>query len=482
MCSLAIDYIAGVQPASRIHHTHNQDSSTGSVADSIFEFASSRRSSFDSATSTLCFDSQPSPTSRNQKGAASPKMTTYYYYDSKGTVTASKLHPKAAIFTPGHPDAEAYERKGDVVGAYLAHRDIGYPAHGTSEAQQSYSPTHSPLAKPFNGSIDGQMANQSYRPGDGDELSGYNTSPVEAFSTLGWVGWAAYPGIERPYPDPEDIRHLHTLQSLLPYLQPERKMNALNGPVLDIVEQDTGVTLAYQVPKKMLVLFLGRKVVNKFIRTTHREDDVNWKGAPVCQEMNIPRGVASKAAMKALVAWMLRACNYQTMSLMKQIRVPKNTFVACSLARTMELFDLHKDALRVDHYIAECHLARPIFAVELETLWNCLGKNSRYTYAAIKVVGQRLRELEADSKDREAPGIDEDMLAMLKEYPNLEARVRNPEVNEQHRPVFNTNWIKRMSDKSDHSQEGSGKQLKKTFFKPAARRFQEHQPTAEPTG
>ncbi|KAI4910411.1 hypothetical protein J4E90_007846 [Alternaria incomplexa] len=408
-------------------------------------------------------------------------MTTYYHYDSDGTVTASKLHPKAAVFTPSHPDAEAYERNGDVVGAYLARRDKGNPAHGTSEAHQSCSPTRYPLVKPFNGSIDGQMANQIYKPSDGDELSGYNTSPVEAFSTLGWVGWAAYSGMERPYPNPEDIRHLHTLQSLLPYLQPERKMNALNGPVLDIVEQDTGVTLAYQVPKKMLVLFLGRKVVNKFIRTTHREDDVNWKGAPVCQEMDLPRGVASKAAMKALIAWMLRACNYQTMSSMKQIRVPKNTFVACSLARTMELFDLHKDALRVDHYIAECHLARPIFAVELGTLWNCLGKNSRYTYAAIKAVGQRLREFEADSEGQEIPGIDEDMLAMLREYPDLEARVRDPEVNEQHRPVFNTNWIKRIGDKNDHSREGCGKQLKKKSFKPAARRLEKHQPIAEPT-
>jgi hypothetical protein len=223
--------------------------------------------------------------------------------------------------------------------------------------------------------------------------------------------------------------------------------------VVDIIEQDTGFALAYQVPKKMLVLFLGRKVVNKFIRTIHREDDENWKGAPTSQEMNLPKGVASQASMKILVAWMFRACQYQTMGTMKQIRIPRNTFAACSLARTMELFELHKDALRVDHYIAATHFARPIFAGELETLWNCLGKGSRYVYAAIYVVGRRLRAFDAGSTGQDSLGIDADMLAMLKEHPDLEARVRDPKLNEQHRPYFSTQWIKRLNDKKHDNRD-----------------------------
>jgi hypothetical protein len=286
--------------------------------------------------------------------------------------------------------------------------------------------------------------------------------------------------MERPYPNPEDIRHLHTLQSLLPYLQPERRLNALGGPLLDIVEQDTGVAFAYRVPKKMLVLFLGRRVVNKFIRTTHREDDENWKGAPVCQELNLPRGVASKAAIKALIAWMLRACQYQTMSSMKQIRVPKNTFVACSLARTMELFELHKDALRVDHYIAENHFVQSIFAAELETLWNCLGKESRYVYAAIKAVGQRLHAFEADNEGREILGIDEAMFSMLKQYPELEARVRDPELNEENRPVFSTQWIKRLTDKTNQSQERAFDESRQEPNKASSNHSRDYQPASEP--
>ncbi|KAG9195754.1 hypothetical protein G6011_00875 [Alternaria panax] len=375
-------------------------------------------------------------------------MTTYYHYDLDGKVRVSNPYPAAGVSTTGPLVADAYERQGDIVGAFLARRGMKYPAPGVSGVQQSYGHSYHPPMAASKGSVDGEPIGQSHQPNDGDEYSGYTaSSSPEVSDTLGWAGWASHSGVPRPYPNPEDIRHLHTLQNLLPYLQPERKLNALDGPVVDIVEQDTGATIAYQVPKKMLVLFLGRKLVNKFIRTTQREDNSNWRGAPTCQVMALPKGAASQAAMKILIAWMFRACQYQTMGSMRQIRIPKNTFVACSLARTMELFELHKDALRVDHYIATTGFVRPIFAVELETLWNCLGKESRYVYAAINVVGRRLRAFDAGSTSREFMGIDEDMLAMLKEYADLEARVRDPELNEQHRPCFSTEWIKRLDDK-----------------------------------
>ncbi len=408
-------------------------------------------------------------------------MTTYYHYDPNGALVASNLHSTASDFAPDPVDADIYEQQGDVVGAYLARREMAYPAHSVSESQQFYCPAYYPPVQPFNDGVDGQSADQGYRSSDGDEQYGYTcSSQPDISSTLSWAGWASYSSMERPYPNPEDIRHLHTLQSLLPYLQPERRLNALGGPLLDIVEQDTGVAFAYRVPKKMLVLFLGRRVVNKFIRTTHREDDENWKGAPVCQELNLPRGVASKAAIKALIAWMLRACQYQTMSSMKQIRVPKNTFVACSLARTMELFELHKDALRVDQYIAENHFVRSIFAVELETLWNCLGKESRYVYAAIKAVGQRLHAFEADNEGREILGIDEAMFSMLKQYPELEARVRDPELNEENRPVFSTQWIKRLTDKTNQSQERAFDESRQEPNTASSNHSRDYQPASEP--
>jgi hypothetical protein len=126
----------------------------------------------------------------------------------------------------------------------------------------------------------------------------------------------------------------------------------------------------------------------------------------------------------------------------------------------MELFELHKDALQVDRYIAATHFARPIFASELETLWNCLGKGSRYVYAAINVVGRRLRAFDAGSTGEDSPGIDADMLAMLKEHPDLEARVRDPKLNEQHRPYFSTQWIERLHDKKH-------RKIDETYYHPS---------------
>ncbi|CAN9127255.1 unnamed protein product [Alternaria alternata] len=326
-----------------------------------------------------------------------------------------------------------------------------YPASGAPEAQEVYRSSFYPAVAASKSGVHGESVDQSHQLSEGDEGSTYTAgSSAKASHTLGWAGWASQSGVPRPYTNPEYIRHLHTLQSLLPYLQPERKLNALNGPVVDIIEQDTGFALAYRVPKKMLVLFLGRKVVNKFIRTIHREDDENWKGAPTSQEMNLPKGVASQASMKILVAWMFRACQYQTMGTMKQIRIPRNTFAACSLARTMELFELHKDALR----------------------------GSRYVYAAINVVGRRLRAFDAGSTGEDSLGIDANMLAMLKEHRDLEARVRDLKLNEQYRPYFSTQWIKRLNDKQHDNRD---RRFDKTYnhpSEPSSRDFR-HETLAE---
>jgi hypothetical protein len=482
MNPLAVEYIA-LSARQRltlpINYSHNLGSSTRSVANSNPDSTTSRRTSFDSGGSTLCFDSQPLHTSRDLGSEKSPGMTTYYHYDSDGRVTASTSSPAAGICTGSPLASDAYERQGDVVGAFLARRSMIYPASGAPEAREVYGSSFYPAVAPSKSGVDGESVDQSHRLSDGDEGSSYTaSSSPKASHTLGWAGWASQSGVRQPYTNPEYIRHLHSLQNLLPYLQPERKLNALNGPVVDIIEQDTGFALAYQVPKKMLVLFLGRKVVNKFIRTIHREDDENWKGAPTSQEMNLPKGVASQASMKILVAWMFRACQYQTMGTMKQIRIPRNTFAACSLARTMELFELHKDALRVDHYIAATHFARPIFASELETLWNCLGKGSRYVYAAINVVGRRLRAFDAGSTGEDSLGIDANMLAMLKEHRDLEARVRDLKLNEQYRPYFSTQWIKRLNDKQHDNRD---RRFDKTYnhpSEPSSRDFR-HETLAE---
>jgi hypothetical protein len=61
----------------------------------------------------------------------------------------------------------------------------------------------------------------------------------------------------RPYPITDHIRHLYTLHSLLPHIDPWRKLQAFHGPVIHVVEQDTRAILAHSIQKRLLVLFLG---------------------------------------------------------------------------------------------------------------------------------------------------------------------------------------------------------------------------------
>ncbi|KAF2826483.1 hypothetical protein CC86DRAFT_417666 [Ophiobolus disseminans] len=376
-------------------------------------------------------------------------MTVYYHYDDNGYLQSTSMDEPLVQGSHGHPDVSYYIERGNKFGAFFAQRNMAYPAHATSRAYSHATTNENPKweqpSNAYSGLPDASIRHQS---AEEEDDSYYSYSQGGRFSvcenTIGYLGFGAHSGQPTPYPNPEDIRHFHTLHSILPYLQPERKLNSLDGQLMDIVEQDTGTILAYLVSKKLLVLFLGRKMVTKYIRTLEREENEGSEGSkkcrgkPVVQVLSIPRDVGSRAAFSVLVSWMIRACQYQTMGQMRQFRVPQNTLVACTLAQVLNFFGLHKDALRVDHAISNEHFERPIFPVELEALWNCLGEENRYVYAAIKMVGQRLQVYEIGSTQQHPMW--EEMVQLLKEYPPLNDRVRDLELNESHRPSFGTDW------------------------------------------
>ncbi|KAF1844849.1 uncharacterized protein K460DRAFT_394648 [Cucurbitaria berberidis CBS 394.84] len=372
-------------------------------------------------------------------------MTTYYQYGMEGLITASTVDP-VSQYAHEYLGHDMIECEGDIVGTFLARRRaIVYPAYASQQADHLQVPTLQGQGQQCGGGGVPDRSHQDCGFGEGYDSPNYaGNSKFDYPRIMSHVDWTRCSGSERQYPDPEHIRHFHTLHSLLPYIQPERKLNSLDGPVMEIVEQDTGFTFAYSVPKKLLVLFLGRQIVMKFMKTVERQDNENWRGPPICQELHLPRGQTSKIAIKIIVSWMLRACKYHTMEIMKTVQIPKNTFAACSLAQTMTLLGLHKDASRVDMYISQNHFVKPIFAVELETLWNCLGEHNRYVYAAIKVVGKRLQAYD-NGQSRELPDADK-MLALLEKDLSLNARVRDPELNERYQPVFGTEWMKRLGN------------------------------------
>ena len=241
--------------------------------------------------------------------------------------------------------------------------------------------------------------------------------------------------VQRWYPNPETIRHLHALHSLLPHIQPERKLNALSGPEIDIIDGTTSQVLYSAAPKKLLVLFLGREVVNKFIRTAAREDNSAWRGLPTEQKLVLPSKATSAAALKILVSWMKRACTFATMHAMKPLRIPNNLFVACSLAKTMELFRLHRDAYRLDVAITQQFSSeRPVFAVEIETIWRCLGEEDKYVYACIKALGQRMSQ----------PRIVKDLKGLAERFPALWSRLSSLGLNELYKPQIGRKWFEQM--------------------------------------
>lgn len=246
----------------------------------------------------------------------------------------------------------------------------------------------------------------------------------------------------RWYPELEVIRKYHDLCSLVYQISPERLNNSLHGPTLDIVEEHTLNILAYRVPKKMLILMCGRTAIAKFLRTLEREahdsDAPQGYGAPLVQELRIPRSSSSHIGFKILISWMRRACHYEMMGAMQPIRVPKNLFAAVSLARTFDLLGLHRDACRVDNIIATTHFKRPIYPDELRSMWKCLPKDNKYLYGVVNIIRDQLERLETGT----GKPLTEGVLEFMEENILFKDRVHNSEINDQYKPHFGREWCR----------------------------------------
>jgi hypothetical protein len=356
-------------------------------------------------------------------------MMTFYHYDKSGNLQTTSADDPLAQQRLDYLEANRYSQRGDAVGAYLAQRDMTYPAYATSERRvpvDEATDTHRPESH-----ANWQKSDIRHQNVEDNESYSYRDN-VHKYHVMnaGYMGSLSLSTQYHLYSDLESIRHLHTLQSLLPYIDPRRKYSSFQGAAMNVVEQVTGTVLADSVPKRLLVLFIGRKKVTQLIKTVWRQNKGHSNHRIKTQEVCIPQNISSVSALKILLSWMKRACQYHSMDEVREFRVPRNTFAACTLAQTLTLFGLHKDAYRVDSVIAREHFKRPIFAVELEALWNCLGEESRYTYAAIKTVGSRLRAHEAGASA--SVSMWEEILQLMDKYPTLKARVRDSELNENY--------------------------------------------------
>ncbi|KAH7411587.1 hypothetical protein DE146DRAFT_640802 [Phaeosphaeria sp. MPI-PUGE-AT-0046c] len=225
------------------------------------------------------------------------------------------------------------------------------------------------------------------------------------------------------YLNPDKVRHLYSLYDLLPLIDPMRRFNHHNSQMLDIIEEGTGKVLYYAVPKRLLLLFLGRNTVYRLLVSPYP------RHSPSLQQLVMPRGRSSKPAWTILISWMKRATQETYACDLKQLKVPHNILAACTLAQTLYFVGLHKDAYRVDMTIARDHFVRPMYAAELEPLWINLGPENRYTRAAMITAKQQLDE--NSFVRRKMPWMCDDIMKLLEVHPGMKATVLDKDSEHQ---------------------------------------------------
>ena len=144
--------------------------------------------------------------------------------------------------------------------------------------------------------------------------------------------------------------------------------------------------------------------------------------------------------------------------------------------------------------------ARLLFAVEVETLWRCLGEGNRYVYAAVKAFGRQTRAAdtlapatEASGERSEAEASPEDihtpppaaaaattasaLLDLKEKYPTLYDRISNEEMNEQCAPQFGRRWFSNLAGGG-----GGGEEEVASCFDPPLSTYEQPAPSAEAGG
>lgn len=317
-------------------------------------------------------------------------MTVYYQYDKNGLLQSTSTTDPSMGPTFSH-NVNHYLEQGDIVGAYLAQRATIYPAQVFPVTYHGKVPQNDGMNERDMDTYHYQRHTLNIRHHAGEQNKPWawkrcNRPHLPRMP----VDIAAAPQAQSYYyyPHPDDVRHLHFLYSLLPLIDPARRFNCLDGQMIDIVEEGTRNVLCHAVHKKLLVLFLGRTTIARLLVSPYPLLGGNQK----LQHLVMPRGLSSKSAWTILIAWMKRATLPNYVYDIEQFRVPHNLFAACTLAQTLSFVGLHKDAYRVDMTVSENHYVRPMYAAELEALWNNLGPDNRYTCAAIRMTKKQLQD------------------------------------------------------------------------------------------
>lgn len=270
----------------------------------------------------------------------------------------------------------------------------------------------------------------------------------------------------------DKLRRTNDLFSFINQVPTYRRINCVDSPMVDIVEECTGKILLCRVPKKMLTLFLGRNVLVQYLRTLEREGDskdpyiesengndhlVQDEGVPkrmpVKQQLRLPRYSTSHAALKIMFAWMRRACDPKAMDILHELKAPNNLFSAITLARTLRMFKFRFDAERIDSHI-NLFLKGPLHLDVVKATWKLTPKDNMYTYRLVEALKENLEAYQEGHTD-ELPELEE-LMKFFDAQPELRARVYRLGENDKWKPVEHEEYMRRVED-TRSSRGDSGK-------------------------
>ena len=197
------------------------------------------------------------------------------------------------------------------------------------------------------------------------------------------------------------------------------------GRCVNIVEDGTNTVLFPDVPKKMLVFFCGRSTIFNMLTTSEQDN-------PKKQEIRVPTGSCNTDGLKAMIAWMQRACYTEDINELRPIRIRETLFHAVSLARTLSLFGLWSDKQRVDDKIFSDILPNKLHTWDIENFWDLIPQNSEYTWHMIEAIKEHL---DANHVGAMHGLLDLNRLShLLRRRPDLLFRVQTKGENDKYKP------------------------------------------------
>ncbi|KAF2655756.1 hypothetical protein K491DRAFT_716044 [Lophiostoma macrostomum CBS 122681] len=258
------------------------------------------------------------------------------------------------------------------------------------------------------------------------------------------------------YPNPDDIRADTDLMGIACAIPLSRRQNALSGKGLNVLEErieervaertvngiPPSTILFHNLPKKALILFCGRKTVSRFLRTLEREDNENWIGLPTRQQLRVPPGSCNFVGLLIFLDWVRKACDREYAHTLRPIQCPVDMFSAISLARTLRLFGLKKDAERIDNSIRARLSHHPLHPHSVEEIWKAFPKDCKYTYRMVKCLKEQV-EMHRDIGSPFVMPKAEEMFAVIDKYPHLKDRIEIVDENEKFKPVSADKWAVR---------------------------------------